>query len=128
MISSNWQNIVKYIKSYKAFDEFFVETNTYQQVEQIFQKYGVAIWTGSSGCGKTIGAIHLILKQSTGWIFRRIRSWKELRYIEKDKKTIIIPHATSCGGYTVFDLSVSQSVSPDFLVSETLLKPLNTIS
>ena len=45
---------------------------------------------------------------------------------------IFIPHATSCGGYDVFDLSVSQSVSqsvsPVFLVSETPLKPLNRIS
>lgn len=80
----------KYIKSYKEFDEFFVETNTYQQFEQMFEKYGVAILTGSSGCGKTIGAIHLILKQSKSWIFQRIRSWKELSYIEKDKKTIIL--------------------------------------
>ena len=43
-----------------------------------------------------------------------------------------IPHATSCGGYNVFDLSVShsvsQSVSPVFLVSPTPLKPLNKIS
>ena len=50
-----------------------------------------------------------------------------------------IPHTTSCGGYNVFDpsvsqsvsLSVSQSVSPSvlfFLVSATPLKPLNRIS
>ena len=26
------------------------------------------------------------------------------------KYAVIIPHATSCGGYNVFDLSVSQSV------------------
>ena len=44
----------------------------------------------------------------------------------------IIPHATSCGGYNVFDPSVSQSVSQSvssvFLVSATPLKPLNRIS
>ena len=44
----------------------------------------------------------------------------------------IIPHATSCGGYNVFDpsvsQSVSQSVSPVFLFSATPLKPLNRIS
>ena len=39
-----------------------------------------------------------------------------------------IPHATSCGGYKVFDPSVRQSVSPVFLVSATPLKPLNRIS
>ena len=45
---------------------------------------------------------------------------------------VFIPHATSCGGYNVFDPSVSQSlsqsVSPVFLVSATPLKPLNRIS
>ena len=53
---------------------------------------------------------------------------------------IVIPHARSCGGYNVFDpsvsqsvclsgsQSVSQSVSPVFLVSTTPLKPLNRIS
>ena len=48
------------------------------------------------------------------------------------KCSIIIPHATSCGGYYVFDPyiseSVSQSVSPVFLASATPLKPLNRIS
>ena len=40
---------------------------------------------------------------------------------------IFIHHAKSCGGYNVFDPSVSQSVSPVFLVSATPLKPLNRI-
>ena len=39
-----------------------------------------------------------------------------------------IHHATSCGGYDVFDPPVSPSVSPVFLVSPTPLKPLNRIS
>ena len=47
-------------------------------------------------------------------------------------KRIIIPHATSCEGYNVFDpsvsKSVSQSLSPVFLVSATPLKPLDRIS
>ena len=47
-------------------------------------------------------------------------------------ETIFIPHATSCGEYNVLDPSVSQSVSqfvsPVFLVSATPLKPLNRIS
>ena len=40
---------------------------------------------------------------------------------------IFIPHAASCGGYNVSDSSISQSVSPVFLVSATPLKPLNRI-
>ena len=45
---------------------------------------------------------------------------------------VFIPHATSCGGYNFFDpsvsQSVSQSVSPVFLVSAAPLKPLDRIS
>ena len=42
---------------------------------------------------------------------------------------VIIPHATTCWStYYVFDPSVSQSVSPVFLVSATPLKSLNRIS
>ena len=35
--------------------------------------------------------------------------------IVQGTKQIFIPHATSCGGYNVFDPSVSQSVSPSVL-------------
>ena len=50
--------------------------------------------------------------------------------------SFVIPHATSCEGYNVFDpsvsqsvcQSVSQSVSPIFLVSAAPLKPLDRIS
>ena len=51
--------------------------------------------------------------------------------------SFVIPHATSCEGYNVFDPSVSQSVcqsvisqsaSPIFLVSAAPLKPLDRIS
>ena len=56
-------------------------------------------------------------------------SWNS--YIVLTQKYLLfIPHATSCGGYNVFDLSVSQSVSPlslGFFASATPLKPLNRI-
>ena len=48
--------------------------------------------------------------------------------IYKHTSGIIIPHATSCGGYNDLDPSVSQSISPVFLVSATPLKPLDRIS
>ena len=41
---------------------------------------------------------------------------------------VIILHAMSCGRYNVFDPSVSQSVSPVFLISATPLKLLDRIS
>nr|XP_022294135.1 uncharacterized protein LOC111104457 isoform X2 [Crassostrea virginica] len=89
----NLEESKNYLNSYQTFDEFFVETKIYQEVKDIFKKYGVVIWTGPSGCGKTIGAIHLILRhidENARCIFRRIRSWKELSYVEKDKETIIL--------------------------------------
>ena len=50
------------------------------------------------------------------------------RYTHCSSYALVIPHETSYGGYNVFDLSVSQSVSPVFLVNATPLKPLNRIS
>ena len=46
----------------------------------------------------------------------------ELIYHVQDVWDFIIPQATSGGGYNVFYPSVSQSVSPVFLVSATQLK------
>ena len=54
-----------------------------------FKKYGIVIWKGHSGCGKTIAAIHLSINQMNDepdWTFRKIRSWQELSYIKMDKK------------------------------------------
>lgn len=57
-----------------------------------FTKYGIVIWKGHSGCGKTIAAIHLIINEMINkpdWTFRKIRSWQELSYIKMDKKTLV---------------------------------------
>lgn len=35
----------------------------YKKGEEFFHKYGIVIWTGRPGCGKTQAADHLILKQ-----------------------------------------------------------------
>ena len=40
---------------------------------------------------------------------------------------LIIPHATSCVGYNVFDPSVSQSVSPVFLVNSSEIAQQNFV-
>lgn len=69
-----------------------METDTYNIGKKTFSKYGIVIWKGHSGCGKTIAAIHLIINQMTNepdWTFRKIRSWQELSYIKMDKKSLV---------------------------------------
>ena len=71
-----------------------METQAYKKGEEVFHKYGIVIWTGPPGCGKTQAAIHLILKQinndHTTCEFRRLSSPHELSYVENDKKTFIL--------------------------------------
>lgn len=79
----------KYLTYYQTIDKYFVETSSYKTGEEIFEKYGIVIWTGRSGSGKTLAAIHLISKHkrtSRNLVFRKIRSFEELSYIEPDSK------------------------------------------
>lgn len=79
----------RYLKYYRTMDNYFVETDIYNQAEKIFEKNGILILTGPPGCGKTISAIHMILKKmkyEANWTFRKIHSWEGLSYIYKDKK------------------------------------------
>lgn len=80
----------RYLKCYKKIDKYFVETETYKKAEKIFQANGIIIFTGPPGCGKTMAAIHLLRKGLRDWTFRKIRNLKELSYIEKDKKSLIL--------------------------------------
>lgn len=70
-----------------------METSTYKRGEDLFQRYGIVIWTGRPGCGKTLDAIHLIIKEQRrediNWTFRKIRSFGELSYVEQDENTLI---------------------------------------
>lgn len=80
----------KYLKYYQTINQHFVETSSYETGEKVFEKYGIVIWTGRSGSGKTLAAIHLILKHTTtipDLVFRKIRSFEELSYIEPDSKS-----------------------------------------
>lgn len=82
----------KYLTNYKTIDEIFVETSTYKEGENLFHRYGIVIWTGRPGCGKTLAAIHLINKEHSrkdiNWTFRKIRSFEELSYVEKNHNTL----------------------------------------
>lgn len=66
----------------------------YKKGEDFFQKYGIVIWTGRPGCGKTQAAYHLILKQlinkDTNCIFRRLSSPEEVSYVDDDRKTLVL--------------------------------------
>ena len=73
---------------------------------------------------------------SSNFVMNQLKS--TFRFLSPTKcwMILIIPHATSCRGYNVFDPSVSQSVcqsgsqsfSPVFLVCATPMKRLNRIS
>lgn len=80
----------RYLKYYQKMDKYFVETETYQTAEKMFEKNGIIIFSGPPGCGKTMAAIHLLGKKRHDWTFRKIRVLEELSYLEKDKKTIIL--------------------------------------
>lgn len=82
----------RYLKYHKKINKYFVNTNMYQNGENIFYKYGIVVWTGRPGCGKTVAAIHLILKHmnsNENWNFRKLSSWSELSYIDTKEKTLV---------------------------------------
>lgn len=82
----------RYLKYHKRINEYFVNTNSYQNGENIFNRYGIVVWTGRPGCGKTVAAIHLILKHmelNANWNFRKISSWTELSYLNTNENTLI---------------------------------------
>lgn len=81
----------RYIRCYEAMDRYFVETKAYKEAEEIFNNYGIVIMTGLPGCGKTVAAVHLILKQlNSKWTFRKINSWEDLSFVDKKQKTLFL--------------------------------------
>lgn len=84
----------KYLKGYRTMDKYFLETAIYKKAEEIFDKNGIVILTGPPGCGKTIAAIHMILKainqKDTHWTFRKIHSWDELQYVDDDDEHALV--------------------------------------
>lgn len=81
----------RYLRYYKKIDKYFVETQTYVEAKITFFKYGIVIFTGQPGCGKTIAAIHLIrtLIHNTNRTFRKLQHWEELRHIDMNEKSLI---------------------------------------
>lgn len=80
---------IRFLRSYKKMDQFFVETDSYKKAENMFLKNGIVVFTGPPGCGKTIAAIHLIRKALHDWTFRKICSWEELSYIAEDTQSLV---------------------------------------
>lgn len=72
-------------------DKYFVETQAYMEAKNTFIKYGIVIFTGPPGCGKTIAAIHLIRTfiHNTNRTFRKLQHWEELRHIDVNEKSLI---------------------------------------
>lgn len=72
-------------------DRYFVETKAFKEAEEIFQEHGIIIMTGLPGCGKTLAAVHLILKQlNSNWTFRKIQSREEMSFVGKNEKTLLL--------------------------------------
>lgn len=89
----NEDESMKYIQCYEKMDQYFVETYAYKEAEEIFNKHGIIILTGPPGCGKTIAAAHLILKQlhhASDLTFRKVNSFEELSFVDKDTKTLLL--------------------------------------
>lgn len=81
----------RYIRRYEKMDRYFVETKAFKEAEAIFHEYGIIIMTGLPGCGKTLTAVHLILKQmNSNWTFRKINSRKDLSFVGKNEKTLLL--------------------------------------
>ena len=69
--------------------------------------------TGIANPGRTVtvlirGSNKLVLEEADRSIHDALCV---IRCLVKKRYILVIPHATSCGGYNVFDPSVSQSVS-----------------
>lgn len=81
----------RYLRYYRKIDKYFVETQIYREAMKTFNKYGIVIFTGRPGCGKTIAAIHLIrtLMNKTNRTFRKLQHWEELRYIDLNENSLI---------------------------------------
>lgn len=83
-----------HIIRYEILNKYFVETANYIHAEKTFFRKGIVIFTGRPGCGKTMAAIHLILKllkqdAEQHWTFRIISTWEQLKYIQNDKKSLV---------------------------------------
>lgn len=61
----------------------------YKTAEAVFNKYGIVVFTGPPGCGKTMAAKHLIRKELWDWTFRKLRSWEDLHLIDNEKKNLV---------------------------------------
>lgn len=89
----NKEESEKYLNDYRTMDKYFLETAIYKKAEEIFDKNNIVILTGQPGCGKTIAAIHMILKtinqKNIHWTFRKINSWDELQYVDDDEHALI---------------------------------------
>lgn len=79
----------RYLRYYRLIDKYFVKTHTYTEAEKTFRRYGIVIFTGLPGCGKTIAVIHLIRKiiHKTNWTFRKLKHWEELRHSNMNEKS-----------------------------------------
>lgn len=73
-------------------NKYFVETGRYLHAEEIFFHKGIVTFSGPPGCGKTMAAVHLLLKlleEDKHLTFRKISRWEEMVYIDEDEKSLV---------------------------------------
>lgn len=73
-------------------NKYFVETGRYLHAEEIFFRKGIVIFSGPPGCGKTMAAVHLLLKlleEDKDLTFRKISRWEEMLYIDEDEMSLV---------------------------------------
>lgn len=83
----------KYLERYKTMDQYFFETSFFKKADSIFKNESIVVLIGPTGCGKTISAIHLILKhlhdKGKTWTFRKIDSFEELSFLDSDEHSLV---------------------------------------
>lgn len=92
LCKENKEESSRYIRCFEEMDRYFVETKAFKEAEENFHAYGIIIMTGLPGCGKTLAAVHLILKQllKSNWTFRKINTREDLLFVGKNEKTLIL--------------------------------------
>ncbi|XP_061196019.1 uncharacterized protein LOC133204307 [Saccostrea echinata] len=90
LAEENIDETKKYMKSYKTFNRYFVETEMYKSAKLCLDKYNIVIMSGAPGCGKTNAAIHMLFEaEKENWDLRKFGSWEEFTLLNADKKTVV---------------------------------------
>ncbi|XP_062570786.1 uncharacterized protein LOC134232825 [Saccostrea cucullata] len=90
LAEENIDETKKYLKSYKTFNRYFVETEMYKSAKSCLEKNNIVVMIGASGCGKTNAAIHMLFEaEKENWVLRKFGSWEEFTLLDANQKTVV---------------------------------------